>query len=73
MAEHFTRFTANFFYRHSKNNKKTTGRTISAIWSIFADLNSPLSPKLPDQHALVNIDGGKHVLACFEHGIILNE
>ena len=33
-------------------NSKTTRRTTSAIWSIFADLNSPLSPKLPDKDAL---------------------
>ena len=45
------------------------------MWGISADLNSPLSSKLPDQHAStiyrdeLNIDGGKHVLAivlaCF--------
>ena len=29
----------------SKNSKKTTRWTKSAIWSIFADLNSPLSSK----------------------------
>ena len=38
--------------KHGKNSKKTTRRTTSAIWSIFADLNSPLSPKLPDKDAL---------------------
>ena len=39
-------------WKHSKNSKKTTRRTTSAIWNIFVDLNSPLSPKLPDKHAL---------------------
>ena len=44
-AEHFTRFSWNCCLKHSK---KTTRRTTSAIWSIHADLNSPLSSK----HAL---------------------
>ena len=44
LAEHFTRFTTNYCLKHSK---KTTRRTTSAIWSIFADLNSPLSSKHP--------------------------
>ena len=42
----------------------------SAIQRIFAELKNPLSPKLANKHALskmnlINIDGGKHVLACF--------
>ena len=45
LAEHFTRFMTNYCLKHSK---KTTRRTTSAIWSIFADLNSPSSSK----HAL---------------------
>ena len=37
----------------SKNMARTAWRrTTSAIWSIFADLNRPLSPKLPDKDAL---------------------
>ena len=32
--------------------KRTTRPTISAIWSTFAELNSPLSSKLPDKLAL---------------------
>ena len=45
-VEHFTRFTTN--YCHKKNNSKnTTPWIISAIWSIFADLNGPLSSKHP--------------------------
>ena len=34
----------------------------------FAVLNNPLSPKLADKQAIedkLNIDGDKHVLACF--------
>ena len=31
-----------------KNSKKTTRRTTSAIWRIFAELKDPLSPKLAD-------------------------
>ena len=31
-----------------KNSKKTTRRTTSAIWRIFAELKDPLSPKLDD-------------------------
>ena len=58
MAEPFTRFR-----KHSKNSKKTTRRTASAIWRIFTEFNDPLSPK----HALskMNLDGGVHVLAYF--------
>ena len=26
---------------HGKNSKKTTGRAVSAIWRIFAELNNP--------------------------------
>ena len=42
----------------------------SAIWRIFEDLNNPLSPKLADKKTCtiedkLNIDRGKHVLACF--------
>ena len=36
----------------SKNSKKTHRRTTSAIRSIFADLNRPLSPKLADKDPL---------------------
>ena len=54
--------------KHSKNSKRTTQWTTSAIWKIFAVLSNPLSPKLADKQAIedeLNIDGGKHVLACF--------
>ena len=37
---------------------------------------NPLCPKLADKQAIedeLNIDGGKHVLACFQKQIILNE
>ena len=37
---------------HNKNSKKTTRRTTSAIWKIFAELNNLLSPELPNKHAL---------------------
>ena len=40
----------------------------SAIWRIFAELNNPIiSPKLADKQVIkkkINIDKGKHVLAC---------
>ena len=39
--------------------------TTSAIWSLFADLNSPLSSLRAHQGEL-NIEEGKHVLACFK-------
>ena len=54
--------------KNSKNSKKTTRRTKSAIWRIFALRNNPLSPKLADKQAIedeLNINGGKHALACF--------
>ena len=38
--------------KHGKNSKKRTRQMTSDIWSIFADLDSPLSPKLPDKDAL---------------------
>ena len=47
---------------------KTTRGTTSAIWRIFAVLNNPSSSKLADKQVIedeFNIDGGKHVLACF--------
>ena len=45
----------------------------SAIWSIFAYLNHPFSPKLPNKHAPLNNDGGKQVKLVFKLGVILNE
>ena len=50
----------------------------SAIWRTFAAPNNPLSPKLADKQTCtivdeLNIDEGKHVLACFKQGILLNE
>ena len=55
---------------HDKNSKKKTRQMTSAIWRIFEDLNNPLSPKLADKKTCtiedkLNIDRGKHVLACF--------
>ena len=58
MAEHSTRFR-----KHSKNSKKTTRRTASAIWKIFTELNDPLSPK--HAQSKMNLDGGVHVLPYF--------
>ena len=37
---------------NSKNSKKTTRRTTSAIWRICAELNDFLSPKLADKRTL---------------------
>ena len=38
----------------------------SVIWRIFAVLNNPLNPRLANKWDIeLNIDGGKHVLACF--------
>ena len=54
--------------KQSKNSKKTTQWTTSVIWRIFAVLNNPLNPKLANKQAIedeLNIDGGKHILACF--------
>ena len=69
MVEHFTRFILNYcLKKYSKNSKKTPQWTTSAIWSLFADLNHPFSPKLPNKHALFNNDGGKHVLLVFKLG-----
>ena len=51
-----------------KNSKKKTRRTTSAIWSIFADLNSPYLLNFPIKvhyRYKLNIDGGKDVLTCF--------
>ena len=47
--------------------KKKPRRTTSAIWRAFAVLNNRLSPKRVDKQAIedvLNIDGGKHDLAC---------
>ena len=53
----------------SINMARTAWRwTTFPMWSIFADLNRPLSPKLPDKDALsiwTYIDQRYHVLACF--------
>ena len=38
--------------KNCKNSKTTTQLTKSAIWSIFANLHTPLSPKFPDIDAL---------------------
>ena len=47
-AEHFTRFTGKYCLQTWQEQHEDG----SAIWSIFADLNRPLSPKLPDKDAL---------------------
>ena len=64
--------------KHSSSSKKTSRWTTSAIGRMFAELNNPLSLKLVDKHACtieyeLNIDGGKHVFACFKLEMILNE
>ena len=54
--------------KYTKNSKKTTWLTPSAIWRIYAVLSNPLSPKLADKQVTedeLKIDRGKHVLACF--------
>ena len=53
-AEHFTHLTANYCLKTYtvKEQQEDNSTDESAIWSIFADLNSPLSPKLPDKDAL---------------------
>ena len=54
--------------KHNKKSKRTTWRTTSALWRIFAVLNNPLSPKLADKKTIqdeLNIPGAKHALACF--------
>ena len=57
MAEHFTRFAREkYAKKHSKNSTN------------IAELNNSLSPKIADKQAIedkLNIDGNKHVLACF--------
>ena len=43
-------------------------KNIARTARIFAELNNPLSPKIADKQAIedkLNIDGNKHVLACF--------
>ena len=56
---------------HGKNSKKTNQRTVTAIWCIFADLNRPLCPNLPDKDAisicmnLTSTEVLNYVLACF--------
>ena len=60
MAVHFTRFKRTSDISellakniYSKNGKKTTRQTTSAIIQrIFAELSNPLSPKLANKHAL---------------------
>ena len=51
MAEHFTCFTANPCLKTEQEQQEDNSMMTSAIWSIFADLNSPLSPKLQDKQA----------------------
>ena len=43
-----------------KSAEQFTRFVTSAIWSIFAGMNRPLSPKRPDELSI-----GQHVLACF--------
>ena len=52
----------------SKNTTRQTNSTIMAICRIFTGLNNPLSPKIANKQAIedeLNIDRGRHVLACF--------
>ena len=44
--------------KHGKNSKKTARRTTSAVWTIFAELDNPLSPKFDDMnmHALTKMN-----------------
>ena len=52
----------------STNTTRRTTSTIMVICRIFAGLNNTLSLKLANKQAIedeLNIDGGKHVLACF--------
>ena len=53
----------------ARTAKNTARRTTYAIWRLFTELNIPLSPKLANKKAIeyeFNIDGNKHVLACFQ-------
>ena len=55
-------------YKHSKNSKKTTRRTTSAIWRILEELDKP--KRTLSNMNLTSIDAGKHVLAAvFKLGI----
>ena len=60
-SDHFTHFTrknqANYWKKNSKNRKKTNQRSTSTINNL-ENICEALAPKL-------DIDGGKHVLACF--------
>ena len=69
MAERFTHFTANYCLKHSKNIKRKPRRTTSAVWSMFADLNSPLSPKLPDKDVLIffSVEKNLQIMICTRH------
>ena len=50
--ETFYSFHGEILSKKNGNGKTTTQLTKSAIWSIFANLNTPLSPKFPDIDAL---------------------
>ena len=52
-AKHFTCFMMKYCLKSwQEQHMKTTRWTISAIWTIFEDLNRPLSPKFPNKDAL---------------------
>ena len=55
MAEHFTRFTANYCLKNiARTERKQLERRhlLIGVYN-YADLNSPLSPKLADRLALL--------------------
>ena len=52
---HCTRFTAKYCL-NKKSSEKSTPRRTSAIWSIFADLNRPLSAKFPEKRCTIDVN-----------------
>ena len=72
MVEHFTCFTkkkeANYWLKTQQEQQEDNSMDdICYLENInFAVLNNPLNPRLANKWDIeLNIDGGKHVLACF--------
>ena len=51
MAEHSTRFTTNYCLKTWQEQQDDNSTDDIYYLQIFADLNSPLPPKLPDKDA----------------------
>ena len=71
LAEHFTHFTANCCLKQEKQGENSVNRShllfgvymYLQTWTALYLLNFPIKMHYQDE---LDIDGGKHVLACFK-------